>query len=256
MLVEERKHRILNLLRLNNIVKVAELSELFETSEVTVRKDLQDLENEGKLKRIHGGAITDLDTGFEPAMDILEKKHVEEKKKIAQKALEYISDNDAIILDGSSTVKELAKLIASSNLRGVTIVTTSMRSAEILLSNDNIEVIIIGGKIRKNTFSIVGPIAERNINNLKFDKAFLGTNGIDIEYGFSTPTFAVSEVKKAIIKSAKQSFVLSDRSKINKTTLGKICDISEVDYLIIDDGISGSYVNCLKETGIQVVIAK
>jgi DeoR family fructose operon transcriptional repressor len=256
MLLEQRKQDILRLLKENNIVKVADLSKTYNASEVTIRKDLSALEKEGRLKRTHGGAMVFSNAAYEPAMDLLEKENVEEKKRIALKSYEFIDDNDAIILDSSSTVRELAKLLTSSNKKGLTILTNSIRTAEVLLNNDNIEVIIIGGSIRRNSSATIGQIAVNTIKNIKVDKAFIGVNGIDIEYGFSTPIFAVSEVKQASIQAANQVYILSDKSKFHKTSLAKICEINDVDFLITDKDISLNYLDSLKKTGLEIILAE
>ncbi len=255
MLAIQRKTEILNLIKKHKVVKVTDLSERFDTSEVTIRKDLSELEEEKLLKRTHGGAIEYYDPSFEPNIYDLEKMNIEEKVKIAMKAYEYIRDNDSLILGSSTTVQELADLIAKGERKNLMVMTNSITCAEVLLENKNIEVVLIGGSIQKNSMSMTGYWVNKVLNEIKVDKAFIGINGIHLDNGFTTPKFDVCEVKRSMLKSANQTFVLSDSSKLEQVALAKVADISEVDYLIIDEGITEEQAKQMSEGKIKLIIA-
>lgn len=256
MISEKRKQTILEILKKTKVVQVKELSKILEASEVTIRRDLQELEDGGFLKRTQGGALNIDNTTFEPPMIELEKENVEQKQAIAKEAYEFISDNDAILLDSSSTVRQLANLIKNGYKRNITVVTNSFKTIIDLLDTENIELIHIGGQVRKKNYSTVGPIGIKTLETLRVDKAFMGVNGIDIQSGFTTPNIFESEIKRAIIKSARQVFVLADSSKFNCVNLSIICQINSIDYLITDNGILEKDYKEIGETGLKLIIAK
>jgi len=256
MISEKRKQTILEILKKTRVVQVNELSKLLGASEVTIRRDLQELEDRGFLKRTQGGALSNDNATFEPPMIELEKENVEQKQTIAKEAYEFISDNDAILLDSSSTVRQLAYLIKNGHKRNITVVTNSFKTIIDLLDAENIELIHIGGQVRKNIYSTVGPIGIKTLETLRVDKAFIGVNGIDIQSGFTTPNIFESEIKRAIITSAKQVFVLADSSKFNCISLSIICQINSIDYLITDNGILEKDYKEIRETGLKLIIAK
>ncbi|MEM1483803.1 DeoR/GlpR family DNA-binding transcription regulator [Oscillospiraceae bacterium PP1C4] len=235
MLAEERKSKIIEIVNKDRIVKVAELSKVLSTTEATVRRDLDELQKQKKIRRIHGGAISLKPTSKAFTENELLILCMEEKKKIAKKAYEFIDDNDAIIFDSSTTALELAKLIAEGNRKYLSIVTNSFNIVSILANKSDLRVLHTGGQILYNMNYAVGVITENMLRDLKVDKCFLGTNGIDPNYGYSVPTFEDASVKKCMLGAAKQRFVLADHTKFGESYMGKFAGfLGEVDYLITD----------------------
>lgn len=235
MLAEERKNVIVEIINKKGAVKVSDLSKQLNTTDATVRRDLEELQKERKIRRTHGGAVS-----LNPASPDFVKndtvvKCLDEKKEIAKKAYEFINDNDTILFDGSSTVLELCKLVAYGNKKGIIIVTNSLGVTNVLSKKKDITVINIGGEMRYAINSTVGQFAERVIQDLRVDKTFLGVNGVDAEYGFSITFFEEASLKKLMLHNARQRFILADHTKFGETYLAKVADIKgEVEYLITD----------------------
>lgn len=255
MLAHDRKQYILDLLNKNKSVAVTQLSELLNTSEVTIRRDLKDLEKIRALKRTHGGAVKNISTAFEPQIAELEQENVEKKKAIAYEAYKLIKDNDAIIIDSSSTGAQLAAFIKNGKKKNITVVTNSFKTTWELMYADNVEIIHIGGQVRSNINSSIGAIAEVALQSLRVDKAFIGINGIDFENGFTTPNLFESQIKRAMMNSAYQVYILADSSKFNQTYLSIVCPISRVDCLITDSDISEKIVSQADDYGLDLIVA-
>lgn len=256
MIAHERKQFILDLLMNNKSVSVTQLSEMLDTSEVTIRRDLKDLEKENALKRTHGGAIRKKSAAFEPRISELAQENVESKKAIALEAYRLIEDNDAIIIDSSSTGAQLAKLIKNGAKKNITIVTNSFITAWELMHSENCEIIHIGGQVRDNISCTIGAIGEASLRSLRVDKAFVGINGIDFGVGFTTPNLFESQIKRAMMNAAYRVYILADSSKFGQTYLSIVCPVDRVDYLITDEGITENQKKAADENDLELIIAK
>lgn len=236
MLVAQRRNYILDLLKTNRSISVSELCIACEASEATIRRDLAWLEASGKLERTHGGAVTNSSERVfeEDVLTLREGKALHEKQIIAKKAFDLIEDFDSIVLDAGTSTFELARLIGQSDLH-LTIITNSMIVFKELANNPNVELIILGGKVRKNTLASVGSVAVELMQRLFVDKAFVGTNGVGLLEGFTTSDMDEASIKRAMLLSAKQRIVLADHSKFNKVYMNQFASISMVDLLITDD---------------------
>ena len=235
MLAEERKKYICDILNRKKAVRVAELSRQLGITEATVRKDLDDLQGEKKLRRTHGGAIPFYCAAVNYMMRDLLIVHIEEKQSIAKEAYKFIDDNDTVMCDGSTTVLELAKLLVKGEKKELTILTNSVNLVNLLKDCKDITLIQIGGEFRSHNNSTMGKISERTIRDLRVDKSFIGLNGVALGYGYSVTNFDDAAVKREMLKAAKQSFVLADHSKFGDSYLAKVADDEgEVDFLITD----------------------
>lgn len=252
--VDERKRIILEKLQQENRVYVSELSQLFEISEVTIRKDLKELEERGLLKRTYGGATIVAKAAIESSLDILQFMKVEEKKAIARAAYEFITDNDAVLLDASTTTRELAYLIRDGHKR-MTVVTTAVQIAYELARCEHLEVLQIGGLIRRTLYTAMGPLATSALRALHVDKAFIGVNGVDINIGLTTQNLFECEIKNLIINASTQAYVLADASKMRCVTLGVICPVDRVDFIITDSSIPGEIEKELRTRDVELIIA-
>ena len=259
MLTEERWQHILSILQSDGIVSVSELSRRLSTTEVTIRRDLNRLEQDGKLKRTHGGAIRgDLNGGvhIEPQFSQLERMNAGLKEQICKKAFELISDNTAIIIDTSTTAKKLCDFIRRNPPTGLMVVTNSVRVVLDLSICDTVEVVLVGGQIRKNLISCAGPLSELLLNQIRVDKAFIGVNGIDIRGNvMTTPNIAECAMKVSMMNCAKETIILADHTKFNQTFLCKICNANEVDTIITDSKVDPAIVAEAAECGVSLLIA-
>jgi len=179
-----------------------------------------------------------------------EDKFLKEKEAIAKKAVEFINEGDTLLLDSGTTVFHLVKELKRFNK--LTVVTNSLLFAQELQDRKGIDVIIIGGFLRKETLALVGPLAEQSLNKMKVDIAFIGTNGLDLVEGITTPNLVEAETKRKMIQSAKQVILLADHSKLGKVAFAKVAELSEINKLVIDREVSESVINSLKNLGIDV----
>ena len=247
---EERKLKIVAYLQEHVRVSVQELCKMFQVSESTVRRDLQELEDVNLLKRTHGGAVCLENVNFEPSFIDKGDHFRKEKESIARKAAEFIQDGDTIVIDSGTTTFYLAKEIKRfSNLQ---VVTNSIILGQELQGTKGIEVVITGGTVRQNTLAMVGPIAEQSLSMLRVDKAFIATNGLDMKEGLTTPNVLEAATKAKMISIAKQVILLADHTKIGKVSFAKFADLSKVDICIVDDQVSADVVAKMQQSGICV----
>lgn len=222
MFAEERQDKIYEILCRQHSVKVAELSQLLDTSEVTIRRDLDELQRQNKALRTHGGAIMPYSLGWEINAENLTEKEQPLKKGIAQLAYENINDYDTILMDNSSTVCELASLIAEGPRSHLRIITPSLRIVETLSQCSACNVMIVGGDVNYKHKMVEGYLAAQFIKNVRVDKCFIGINGIDEKFGFSTPRYEDADIKSHMIASALKSYVLADHTKFGKVYLARV----------------------------------
>ena len=234
MLPEERKHVILQIINERKAARVADLSSALNITEATVRRDLDELQSEHKIRRTHGGALSIYPSAHEWNVQELVQEPQEEKRAIAAKAYEFIDDNDTLIMDNSTTVRALVGLLKTKRKKRLTVITTSFTIVSDLIGTPDYEIIHAGGSVRVNTNGTLGPIAERTLADLRADKTFLGVNGISADFGYSVPHSYEASLKMRMIRSARQTLILADHSKFDKSYLCKVAPIDGVDYLITD----------------------
>ena len=220
MLKTERKQLILEELQEHHVVSLEKLVSLLETSESTVRRDLDELEAENKLRRIHGGA--ELPHSLQQEESIQEKsvKNLQEKKLLAHKAVSLIKEKDVIFIDAGTTTAFLIKELSNKD---ITVVTNSIHHA-VQLVEKQIPTVMVGGSVKMTTDASIGGVALNQINQLHFDRAFIGMNGVDENY-YTTPDMEEGAVKRAIIDNAKQTYVLVDASKVGQTCFAKVAPL-------------------------------
>lgn len=252
MTLSERHQRILELLKVNGIVSVNELSKLLNVSSVTIRKDLGLLEEKKLLYRSHGGAIQIDPYIANRHVQEKEKQFPEEKKRIGCKAAELLMPNDAVIIASGTTVLALAQSIDPGYR--LTVITSAMNVAMALLNYQQVEVIQLGGIVRHTSTSAIGDYAEQMLENFSCSKLFLGVDGIDLKYGLTTTNFMEASVNRAMIEAAQKTIVLTDSSKFGRRGFGKICELDVVDQIITDSGVSPKIVKELEELGIKVSV--
>lgn len=235
MFPEERKQMIYDLVNERRSIKVTELSQLMDISEVTIRRDLEELSRQKRLVRTHGGAIAMYSVGSEisAAELIVSSKNIEGKRSIAALAYSLINEHDTILADGSSTVHELIKLIALGETKNLIVVTTSFTTVAVLKESENAKVIMLGGEVNFRHEYVEGYLTYEAIKNLRADKCFIGINGIDETFGYSTPRFPEAEVKGEMLHSSIQSFILADKTKFGNTYLAKVN--AQCDFIITDE---------------------
>ena|SRR5579871_1658968 len=252
LLNEERRRAILDLLSQQGRVLVTDLSRQFETSQVTIRKDLEILHSHGLIHRTHGGALPVRDGALEdPTLREKEKLHRQQKLHIAESAASRVKEGQVLILDSGTTTTAIAR--ALRNFQNLTIITNAVNIAA-ELAGTSVEVILTGGTLRKNSFSLVGPIAEETLHRLTADLLFLGVDGFDVQYGLSTPNLLESKVNRVMVEVAKRVIAVCDSSKFGRRSLSLISPTSTVHEVITDRGAPKSDLRALKQAGIEVTL--
>lgn len=198
-----------------------------KSSDSTIRRDLALLEEQGLLKRIHGGATLPYSKIDEPNIQEKSSKNLHDKQLIAEAAASMIRDGDCIYLDAGTTISEMIPFLINKK---IAVVTNGLMHVDALTSA-NITTYVIGGRIKANTKAIVGSVAQENLKQYRFDKCFLGMNGIDIKFGFSTPDPEEAVLKKLAIELAEESFVLADKSKFKETFFAKVAEIENASII-------------------------
>ena len=254
MLTVQRRDLILKMVGERSFVSVADLAALLDVSEVTVRKLLNDLDRQGLLRRARGGAISLTVPMRETDLRTKEKTNTSEKRAIAQKAYQLIDDQDTVFLDAGSTTLELARLIRDGQKRGITVATNAVNLAVELLDCYDIEVILIGGHLRHDVVSCVGPLAEISIGALHFDKAFMGANNVSLKQGATTPKLIEGQFKQRAIEASTNVYLICDSSKFGSASLSKICPVERFDAIITDPGLPQQFRKDLVAAGINLII--
>jgi DeoR family transcriptional regulator, aga operon transcriptional repressor len=249
----DRRKGILEQINNAGKVLVNELSKEFNVSEVTIRNDLKQLENKNLLIRAHGGAIKiEGNVSNDYQLSQKNKIHYEEKARIGKKAGHLINENDTIILDSGTTTMEISKNL--DHLKNITVICNALNLISQLHQLNNVNLIIPGGHLRKNSLSLVGPLAEKNLQNLYVDKVFIGVDGFDTKRGIYTPNIEEAYFNEIMIKISKQVIVVCDSSKFLKRSLAYICDVDKIHCVVTDSRISEEDRIRLEDEGITVII--
>jgi DeoR family transcriptional regulator, aga operon transcriptional repressor len=252
LLNEERRRAILEILNRDGRVLVLDLARRFETSQVTIRKDLEELHAHGLIHRTHGGALPAREGALEdPTLREKEKLHRKEKLRIAQAAAGMVQEGQVVILDSGTTTTAIARSLR--RFQNLTVVTNAVNIAA-ELSGTAVDVILTGGTLRKNSFSLVGPIAEETLHRLNADLLFLGVDGFDVHYGLSTPNLLEAKVNRVMVEVAKRTVAVCDSSKFGRRSLSLIMPPSALHHVVTDRGVLKSDVRTLKKAGIEVTL--
>lgn len=252
MLVAERYDKIVQLVNERSSIRVSELSELCGVTEETIRRDLDKLEQQGKLRRSHGGAVSIKEIQAETPYTEREIIHQKEKKLIAAAAVKLIEPYDRIALDASSSAWYMASILPDIPL---TVITNSIKVAVELSSKEKIQVISSGGLLAARSLSYVGPMAERSLEPYYVDKAFISCKGVHLERGISESNELQAMVKQRLIKQSDKVYLLSDNSKLGLQAFTHVAGWEDIHVVITDDGIQEAHSEALRSRGIEVMVA-
>lgn len=249
----ERQKKIIELLTIKKVLKLSELTEELHVSIDTLRRDLNVLTKQGKIEKIYGG-VKIIESKFgESAINERMVSHLEEKESIAKTCSEWINDGDCIFIDSGSTTYQIAKYI--KNKRNLTVVTNSIPVITELMNSD-IELIVIGGKIRKNEQSVVTFDYLFNFNELNILKAFICTSGITLERGISDYNIEEALTRKKIIEQSKEIYVAADSTKFGKDVTIAIAPLEQINYIITDQNANKDLINQFKKITTNLIIAE
>jgi DeoR family transcriptional regulator, aga operon transcriptional repressor len=252
MLNEERRRAIVEMLQEDGRVLVGDLAKRFRTSLITIRKDLEFLHHEGQLERTHGGALP-VKTGalMDSSLQEKERLHRRDKLRIATAALRMVGKGQVIILDSGTTTSAIAR--ACRHVKSLTIITNATNIAA-ELADSPVEVILTGGALRRNSYSLVGPLAEESLRKLSADLLFLAVDGFDVRYGLTTPNLLEARVNRAMAEAARRTVVVCDSSKFGRRSLSLILPTSAVHETITDKNIARQDLKALREAKVEVTL--
>lgn len=257
MIPAERRGEILRIVNERGKISVTEISDRFEVSEMTARRDLRAMDQEGLLRRVHGGAVSRLGRSYEPPYPTRTTKNVEAKRRIGRAAAGLVVDGDSLALDIGTTTLEVARALQGRH--NLTIVTTSLPIANELVSRfsleNDIRLILTGGIVRARELSMVGHLAERAFSELRVDKAFFGIGGLNFQSGLTEYNIEDALVKRPLFEAAKMRIVVADGTKLGRTTFVKIAPLEEIDLLITDAEAPTHFLHELETHGIDVLVA-
>jgi len=252
MLIEERRLHILALAQQHGRVLVEDLSETLGISRITIRKDLDSLQRRGALQRTHGGALLPQSgTLFDPSLKEKERRHSQEKQRISAAAVKLVQEGQCVLLDSGTTTTAIAH--ALKKFRRLTIITNAVNIAA-ELSGTDFEVILTGGSLRKNSFSLVGPLAEEMLRDMHADILFLGVDGFDLDAGLTTPNVMESRVNRAMVKASTNVVAVCDSTKFNRRSLSKIVDATSVHHVITDSNLPKATAEALRNLNIKLTL--
>ncbi len=252
MLKADRTSRILAHIAQVGSADVHELAELLEVSSATVRRDLQELHDQGLLHRTRGGAVTG-GVNLELPLRHRHGKRRAEKRRIALAADRLVPDGAVVGLTGGTTTSELARVLAERG--GLTIVTNAVNIAADLIVRPDIKLVVVGGIARTTSYELVGPAADRMLSRYHLDLAFIGVDGLTAREGCTTYDEMEAQTDRAFMRSAARSVVLADSTKIGRVTFAEICPLSEVHDLVSDDEVTEAQERAIAESGVRVLRA-
>jgi DeoR family fructose operon transcriptional repressor len=257
MFLEERQLKVCEFLKTNGPATVQALSKKFDISLPTVRRDLNRLEKQNLITRTHGGAMikTDVNNIFiDTSLPGRVRKFIKEKEEIAKYVVSnLIKPGDTIILDTGTTTFKIASLLRQYDIKGIKVITNSVRNALELSTCQGITHILVGGKLKPDVMAMVGPSAIKSLDGFHVDKAFIGISGLHWENGLTDVDPEEAQVKREFLKISKEKIVVADRSKFGETLFVKVCPISEINIIVTNSGLDSKLKEKFEKTGIDFI---
>jgi len=252
MLAEERRNRLLELVRVRRFASLPELADELAVSESTVRRDVEHLEHDGSARRIHGGVLYAGTSPKLPHFDARQPAEWREKKAIARRAVELIEDGDTLLLDGGSTTYEIARLLVGRPLH---VVTTSLPVANLLAADSSADLVMIGGNLCPRSGVAQGPYADKMLSTLRVRKTVLSVAAINDE-GFFNNNLLLVETERAMMRAADEVIIVADSSKFGRQSLTHLCPLGAIQYLVVDQGIKNEWREKVAAAGVKLLIAE
>lgn len=251
MLVEERRNRLLELVRTRGFAALPDLADALQVSESTVRRDLDYLEESGTAKRTHGGVFY---TGASPKLPHFDERQPaqwDKKRMIAAKAAELIDDGDTVLLDGGTTTYEVARWLVGRPLQ---VVTNSLPVANLFASSSDTDLVLLGGYVYPRTGVSLGPYANDMLQRLNVRKTVLSVAGIN-DRGFFNSNLLLVETERAMMQAAEEVIVVADSTKFGHQSLAHLCPLNEVNHLVVDHEITADWRSKVIATGVGLLVA-
>lgn len=254
-MTNQRRAQIADLVRERGSMRVTELAELFQVSEVTIRNDLVQLEKDGELVRDRGGAVPGVAPRQITSLLAVEQRahlQTEQKRRVARAAAALVKPGDTIIMDAGTTVVEMVPFLA--DITPLTVVTNALNVVLEVAAKTEARIILLGGTFNREASSSLGSITERMLGDLVVQKAFLGTQAFDLENGLTDTTLEIAEVKRAMIRAARRTVLLTDSTKLGRSGFIKVAPLTAMHTIICDEALPSEMRSALEQLGIEVTI--
>jgi DeoR/GlpR family transcriptional regulator of sugar metabolism len=245
-----RQQLIIERLEQRGRIRISELTEQIGVSEMTIRRDLEALERDGLLKRVHGGATSAMSRSYEPMYSARSRLELGAKEAIGALAAELVRDGDTCVVDGGTTGLAVAR--AFHGRENITICTTSLRIAQELADEPGIRLMIVGGVVRRGEHSIVGDLVDAAFDTLRFDVLFLTASGVALDDGITEWNLDDARVKRSAIRSARRRVLVADATKFGKVAFSRVCDLDAMDAVVTDSRVPADFVRALGERDIEL----
>jgi DeoR/GlpR family transcriptional regulator of sugar metabolism len=248
----ERQSQILDLLAQQGSLSVAEIVEQFSISEATARRDLETLAGEGKLQRVHGGAISSRQAPPEPPILQRESWQSDEKQRIGRATADLIGDDETIFLGSGTTVLEVARNLKKR--KGLTVITNSLPIMNTFSNLPAISVIALGGILRSSELSFIGHITEESMRDLQVDKVIIGIHAISLEHGLTNDYLPETMTDRAILKMGQKVFVVADHTKFGSVSIVHVAAVEKAHTIITDTQVPNEFVESLRARNVEVIL--
>jgi DeoR/GlpR family transcriptional regulator of sugar metabolism len=253
LIKEERHHRILDRVRQNGRAEVGELSERFGVSEITTRRDLKELEEQGLVRRVHGGVVYPVQLQNEvPVIQRMTERH-SYKERIAQATAALVQDNDSVFIGSGSTTALVAKLLKGR--KGLSVVTNALTVANELANEKDMNIVILGGMLRATELSMIGHITEQALSEVRVDKVIIGIRAIDLRAGLTNDYLPEVMTDRAILDIGSQVILVADHSKFGKVASAFLAPVERITTVVTDDRTDAGILETLRRQGIAVKVA-
>ncbi|ASU84359.1 DeoR/GlpR transcriptional regulator [Nocardiopsis gilva YIM 90087] len=233
-------------------VSVVELAELTEHSEMTIRRDLDQLAAQGVLRRVRGGAVSLVPRGQEPPYTLRERQAAAAKKRIAAAVGELIGPGNAVAIDGGTTATEVARVLAG---RPITAMPLGLQAAQVLSASRETKVLLAGGEVRPDELNLHGPLTEASLDAVRFDVTVLGCCGLTVTDGITAHDLGDVAVKRAAMRSAQRTVMAADSTKLGQVTMGHVGPVTAIDTLVTDTDAPDDIVAEIRAAGVTVIHA-
>lgn len=253
MTAPQRHLEIVDLLESDGKVLVSELSARFGVSEMTIRRDLETLEQAGALSRVHGGAVTAQSQAYEPPFALRAARQLDAKERIGAAAARLLHEGETVVLDAGTTTLAVAR--ALQGRRNLRVFALSLHIAAVLADEPGLTTMIGGGIIRPGERSLIGALAEKPFADLYFDTVVLTVGGVDVAGGVTEYNLDDAAVKRAAFASSRRRIAVADATKLNRTAFARVCTIDELDVLVTDDSAPTALLDDFRAAGVEVVVA-
>lgn len=253
LLQNERQNEIVRRLKERQSVRIGDLTKIFNVTRETVRRDIYELEKQGIVKKVHGGAVLNKASAETP-YSLRSVSRTGQKEAIARKAADFVEDGDTLYIDLGTTTLLFAGELRSK--QHITVITNALQVAIELSRHPSAKVILCGGELRPSELSLSGPTAIKGVEDFFVDKAFVGAGGISVVHGVTDYHVGEAEMRRTMLKKAKENFILVDASKFNVAAFTKVCGIDTVDNIITDQAVPEIEIALFKEQGLDLILAE